>query len=305
MGGFMNDELRRIRDSLECGHCGATFKGSDSQARKVKYEGCSVYCSVLCRHAALRNKLSKPVPNRGPCKTCGKEFYSRQSKYFCSVDCYLSSEQFKEQLKRNREAMERNSPEHKCSTECLECGEKFSFRKSAKRKFCSTVCYRAHMSKRFDRWIANPEQIALPQCYDEFLDREELPCIVDGCGWRGTSLSHHVNFAHGIKSNEFKRAAGFNVSTGVVSKPLAVKLRERAPVGVAVNGNPPSRKTGSDRDVKKYVSREAKEHMKKSKALAGSGPDRECLGCGHTFKQKTPFGRALYCSVSCSWRALR
>jgi hypothetical protein len=30
-----------------------------------------------------------------------------------------------------------------------------------------------------------------------------------------------------------------------------------------------------------------------------SGPERVCAGCGVIFRQSTPFGRALYCSVEC------
>lgn len=49
MPRFMNAELEALRDNLECGHCGAKFKGSDSQAWKVKYERRTVYCSDVCR----------------------------------------------------------------------------------------------------------------------------------------------------------------------------------------------------------------------------------------------------------------
>ena len=80
MAGFMNAELVKIRDNLVCGHCECKFVGSDSQARKVKYEACIVYCSSTCRHAMMRKKFSTPAPNRGPCKHCKKEFqYSIES----------------------------------------------------------------------------------------------------------------------------------------------------------------------------------------------------------------------------------
>ena len=70
MAGFMNAELVKIRDNLVCGHCECKFVGSDSQARKVKYEACIVYCSSTCRHAMMRKKFSTPAPNRGPCTHC-------------------------------------------------------------------------------------------------------------------------------------------------------------------------------------------------------------------------------------------
>ena len=74
----MNAELERVKDNLCCGHCEAILKGSDSQARKVKYEKQVVYCSPVCRAAAIKNKLGKLMPNRGPCPTCGKEFFSHK-----------------------------------------------------------------------------------------------------------------------------------------------------------------------------------------------------------------------------------
>jgi len=49
----LSDELAAIRDSLVCGYCSATFKGSDSQARRVKYEHSTVYCSKRHRKLAM------------------------------------------------------------------------------------------------------------------------------------------------------------------------------------------------------------------------------------------------------------
>jgi hypothetical protein len=83
------------------------------------------------------------------------------------------------------------------------------------------------MSKRFDRYVANPEQVALPQCYDEFLDREILRCPVEDCDWEGKFLSCHVNFTHGIAAEKFKEMAGFNRRTGLVSKDLSKLMSER------------------------------------------------------------------------------
>jgi hypothetical protein len=50
----MTKELIAIRDALKCGCCEKTFKGTDSQARRVKYEHSTVYCSKACRRVAMR-----------------------------------------------------------------------------------------------------------------------------------------------------------------------------------------------------------------------------------------------------------
>ena len=95
MAKFMNAELIAIRDSLTCGHCGCIFKGSDSQAWKVKYEKRVVYCSDICRTVGVSKKRTKPIPNYGPCPTCKQPFFSKTSKIYCSMNCYKNSEQFK------------------------------------------------------------------------------------------------------------------------------------------------------------------------------------------------------------------
>lgn len=304
MAGFMNAELESIRDNLRCGHCEAIFKGSDSQARKVKYERGVVYCSTICRHAALKNKFGKPVPNRGPCPTCSKEFFSRTAKKFCSMDCYTKSPQLLAMIKFNTstpEARAKNAEVRRNGEfkPCLECGTEIYQKPATPRKFCSKICYRAYMARRFDRWVANPEGLALPQCYDEFLDREELTCPIDGCSWHGRFLTMHVNLSHGLPSQDFKRAAGFNLGSGLVSKPLARAMSERALVGVAAEPVPHEKtKKGT---VRSYRSKEAVEHSKKSYSLARAypGPCRQCKGCGKSFTQSTRFGRALYCSRDC------
>ena len=109
-----------------------------------------------------------------------------------------------------------------------------------------------------------------------------------------------MNTSHGITSAEFKRAAGFNKSTGVVSKLTGQRLRDRALVGVAIdssywgiidkNGN-----FGHEhRD-----SLEAKEHRAKARALVGDPPMRTCECCGSVFQQSSAYGRTLYCTKSC------
>lgn len=52
-------------------------------------------------------------------------------------------------------------------------------RPSKKSKVCGSRCYRLFMAGRFDRWIVNPQTISLPQNYDEFLVKKELPCLIE------------------------------------------------------------------------------------------------------------------------------
>lgn len=330
----MNAELEAIRDNLECGHCKARFKGSDSQAWKVKYEQRTTYCSDVCRKAAISQKKREQLiregktPRKGvlsgPCHHCGKLYESRVDKMFCSMDCYTKSKQFLDLLAKNRKNILLNAPElsermkaqiNETSKKgravpCLECGAEFyqkpETKKRPAKKFCSTTCYRTYFSKRFDRWVANPEGMALPQCYDEFLDRYELECVVEGCHWKGKHLSLHINQAHGVKANEFKRAAGFNLSTGVIAKPLAETYRKRDAAGVAKYMDDADRTTAlalsqkarADMSIH-YRSLESREHAKKARAMIGPGPHRICKGCGVGFRQSTPCGKALYCSPKC------
>ena len=65
----MNAELENIRDNLVCGHCQSVFQGTDSQARKVKYENRINYCSLACRAAAQRqppHAILRALPAKGP-----------------------------------------------------------------------------------------------------------------------------------------------------------------------------------------------------------------------------------------------
>lgn len=325
MPGFMNSELEKLRDSLLCGHCNAKFKGSDSQARKVKYEHRIVYCSGVCRSAGMSNKAQERAIEEGkklrkgaligPCKNCGQMFESRIDKMYCTLRCYIKSRQFREMQSQywgpSTEIRKKMAESRKTGKDvpCLECGEVFYQKRSLNgrpvKKFCNQTCYRSFFAKRFDRWIANPESMALPQCYDEFLDREVLACVVEGCGWKGRHLTLHVNQSHGMKADEFKRATGFNLSTGVIARPLAEALRDREIIGVALmdaDVRSSMQQLAQDALLKnpvRYRSLEGKEHALKSRAMLGHGPQRLCIGCGIDFQQSTPCGRALYCSPSC------
>lgn len=169
----------------------------------------------------------------GVCPQCRKGFRSQQKKIFCTMSCYTESPEF---LKRMRGWSEKHAGHpvgEMVAVVCSECGGRRLHKpgKAGKRRFCGTNCYRAWMAKRFDRFVANPETVALPQCYDEFLSRNLLRCPMDGCEWEGHALSNHVNFTHGITAEQFKEMAGFNRNTGLVSPSMRNSLASR-PVNV-------------------------------------------------------------------------
>lgn len=300
------DKARKASRELPCANCGAIFEGTFSQGKKFYYGASNVFCSPTCRSAKHQKVLSK---ERGPCPTCGETFRSKTSKIFCSLKCYTKSDRFKEvQSQATLKAATGKTPAQLRAQEaqktgkmipCLECGVDVYRKPSDKGKYCSKTCYRAYLAKRFDRWVANPKAINLVQCYDEFLNGNELECPVDGCGWVGHALSNHMNFAHGVTADEFKRASGFNLSTGVVSKPMRESLEARDRTGIAVL--PPKNPKTNRKGLRGYVSREALEHKAKSRAMASSdtGPTRKCRGCGQEFQQSTIFGKAKYCSIEC------
>lgn len=301
---------RSIQGSLTCNHCKCTFAGTAKQAEHVVYAGKNVYCSNACRYAFLKEKFSTPVPNRGACGGCGEKFYSRRDAKFCGMKCYTGSTQFSNMLADSRaKSMTPESIAKRAKmlrrgevNPCLECGADVYIKKSdLNKKFCNKGCYRTYMAKRFDRQIASPDQMTLPQGYDAFLDRDELNCLIIGCDWTGKHLSIHMNSAHGIQANDFKRAAGFNKGTGVVSKDVAQALRDRALQGVAMDcaawGTSEAIKAMINRII--YNSTESAEHRAKARALVINCPTRTCNGCGCVFSQSTPFGKTLYCTKEC------
>lgn len=254
--------------------------------------------------------------NQSKCGNCRREFFSRSKKKYCTLFCYTSSDQYKKMMAENiikarsPEAIEKRAKSSRkgFSVACLECGKEFYTKRYRVRRFCSFPHYRAYMNKRYDRFMANPESIALPQCYDEFLDREELKCIIGDCTWEGRHLSVHVNQAHGILANEFKKMTGFNLSSGLVSKDLSLSLSKREMRGVALDHIEKQRaaaKVAQEgwRKSKSQPSLEAVEHRKKSRILMGPGPEQSCRECGATFRRMCSAGRSLYCSIPCRTRS--
>lgn len=304
-------KLKYEGKEIPCGHCKALFVGTPTQAYNSIKQQKNVFCSAICRHAYLRGKFQTPVPEH-TCQACGIKFASRRAAKYCSLACYTGSNQFREMLVVGREksmtpasiARRAEMARRGEGKPCLECGQDVYVKKSeAKKKFCSTICYRAYMAKRFDRQIAAPETLALPQAYDEFLLKDQLPCLVEGCDWVGSHLSLHMNQMHGIVAEELKRAAGFNRSSGIVSRGLSEAMSARALTGVAARSD--LRELGAKfrgQSYKlKYASLEGKEHRAKSMLLVRSepGPTRQCIGCGNEFTQSSPMGRAKYCCKTC------
>lgn len=345
MPGFMNAELIAIRDSLVCGCCGTVFKGSDSQARKVKYEKLVVYCSKPCRAKGQGDKLRIPVPVVGACKHCGTEIRSRNAKkQYCNTACYQASDQRKTSIQENLvkianqnkvkkairdlnaatgrviltedqtliglrakgtdhlSAVAYTPPGSLCN--CLECGKAMYAKPSEVKRFCGQRCYRTYQAKRFERWAANPEPLVEIADYEAFLNRDILTCIVQGCCWEGKHLSLHVNQAHGIPAEEFKRLFGFNKHAGVIGKGLATRYSLRAPQGIArhpeMSGLQKAHQVG--RTPESYQrTKQGFENAKRCHQNIDESalPTRVCAGCGQEFVQSTVFGRTKYCTIAC------
>jgi hypothetical protein len=289
-----------------CGHCGSEFELSAAQKSGVLRHGWTPYCSQLCKIAAFKAKRKRPIPEPNKkCPVCGEIFTSKTwyDKKYCSLKCYISTPEFKERMKANAAkaaelaSIRAGNIPGKVKTICLECGGEIIYKPSQKKKYCNSLCYRRYMAKRFDRFIASPQTIALPQNYDEFLSLDELPCLIEGCSWKGHNLSFHMNMTHGVQARTFKKAAGFNLKSGIISAPLQETLRGWARHGGIV----PGYKGTGCMEMPRYRGLEAKEHYTKAMALklAKSGPLRQCKNCGKVFAQSTPMGETKYCTTDC------
>lgn len=298
---------------LQCAHCGCEFLATFRQLKRSRSSGYSgkSYCSDICRIA-----VTPPKPRKdrfpGTCATCGETFQSRYpGRIYCSMKCYVKSPQFIEMAKKNVKKANAASvlkstgelPKPKVQIICLHCGTPRIVKPSeSDKKYCSKRCYRKYMAERFDRWIAAPQDIALPQGYDEFLSQEELPCLVGGCNWVGRHLGSHVNLAHGIPVEEFKRAAGFNLGSGLVTPAVAEALSARPHIhghmfyGERYLGPPAPALTRG------YASLEGREHGMKARAIMAADtvfPPRTCIGCGQEYQPGTLNFCGKYCSVEC------
>jgi endogenous inhibitor of DNA gyrase (YacG/DUF329 family) len=294
-----------------CAGCSTQFEASAKQWQRSK-GGTSgkMYCSADCQRRSQPGRSRIHPGVYGPCPTCGGMFKSKAPKKFCSLKCYQGSEQFKAHLlanyrKGNEAAMLKSGVPIKepVQLKCLDCGKEWTAKPSqATRRFCSQSCYRSFMAKRFDRWIASPEKIALPQAYDEFLTQAELPCLIPGCSWSGGNLSNHMNFTHGVSADEFKRLAGFNKTTGVVSAPTRHALESRAHIHDALLPGPKGPVNGR----RAPQSLESKEHG--AKARLARSVVVICEKCGTEFVSSSGGRDRRFCSRKCFdsiWKAER
>lgn len=270
-----------------CDWCGEEFT-----PLSYRHHFCSSGCATAHGNSLARHEC-------GPCPTCGAMFRSRSpGKKYCRVECYIDSDQFQAMRRQNLENL---NPTLGTPRVCKGCGAEYP--RSRRAKFCTKACRRKYFAERFDRWVANPESVALPQNFDEFLARNVLTCPVTGCEWEGTFLGAHVNFAHGISARDFKKLAGFNLTSGLVgaelSEFMSAKARRLVEQGLFFRGaeecRPPAE---GDREV--YISLERKEAAKKSRAELPPYRDAwlPCRTCGAEVRQPT-MGRKLYCSIPC------
>ena len=296
MSQYKNNGKTLIIHELICSECGLAFK-TDKRSQLAAYNaGRNVCCGDECRRNASNKWQRNYKPHLlGPCKTCGKMFRSRnKGKLYCSLPCYTGSDECRLRLRDSNE-------EKKLNNECRLCGQ--ITKKS--NKFCGDRCRRTYFRDRFDRFIANPEQIALPQNYDEFLTKEELPCLVDGCDWSGVRLGQHVNLAHGITADQMREIAGFNKTTGLATLSYKEKCSHKMKRMIEDGKISP----GDIENCRGVLSHpeyrnEAKEHQQKTIAMnAGKKVDRNvrCRVCGKQVLQPL-CGVAFYCSTICRTR---
>lgn len=204
-------------------------------------------------------------------KACGKPFVSKKpDRKYCTVKCYAATPEFKA---RARATLEKARKQYKPAARkgamrpCLHCGALMYLKPSEikrGKKTCSRAHYRAYMAGRFDRAIAAPVAFKDMQGYDEYLTQDKLPCLVEGCSWAGDNLGLHMNQAHGITADDFKRLAGFNLSTGLVSQKMEAHLVARANRGTPRTLDRKKALAGRKFD---YVALERKEHAQKAALL--------------------------------------
>ena len=170
------------------------------------------------------------------CPTCEVDFPTYEDRTFCSHKCYLASDFFKE----HRQKYSQKMAEARENRQCLYCQADMSLaahllvtqkyadgKTRTPKKFCRRACHRKWFAERFDRVVANYRLLELTMSYDEFLTKEELPCLVAGCDWTGQNLSIHCNHVHGIDAATLKAMVGFNRGTGVVTCETSIKMSNR------------------------------------------------------------------------------
>ena len=194
---------------------------------------------------------------------------------------------------------------------CANCGKVIERKPSLLRSehpLCSKACYHDYRRKRFDRRIANPETLALPQDYDEFLSKDQLPCLVEGCGWVGQCLAAHMNHTHGIPRREFKKMAGFTLKRGVCTQAISEACSKNSTenhLGDRLGENFSTRP--APKGTRGPMSLQGKEARLKSYILNSELPPEGevaaiCIGCGEEFTYPKPRHSApvrRYCTPAC------
>jgi hypothetical protein len=133
--------------------------------------------------------------------------------------------------------------------------------------------------------------------------QEELPCLVEGCGWTGQFLSRHANMVHGITAEQLKELAGFNKRTGLATPAIREAMSQKALAEIAAGkmamGNA---KYLTHKGTHRPQRLEGKEHWKKATVDAMSTappkPPRPCRVCGKDVPQAF-HGATYYCSSQC------
>lgn len=157
------------------------------------------------------------------------------------------------------------------------------------------------VAKRQHRRIA--PVIVPPADHDEFLAAAVLYCLVEGCRWRGQSLSRHVR-EHGMTAREFKQRAGFNVSTGLVTEAVRERCRQasvdRDAIAKAALHRPSQAVLAAAGAAgnRAYYSIEAKGHLRK--AAQRTRCWKRCTHCGQRFQG---MASARFCDPLCQGRA--
>lgn len=161
------------------------------------------------------------------CPTCDQPFSSHvPGRKFCSVKCRARSPDFVAVAKRNAEkARAAKAQREQATRSCEWCHKSFACQPSRTQRFCSRICYRSWRAMIFDSQVGALEGVPRLNNFDEFLDRDMLDCPL--CGWEGEDLSHHLNFAHGVRAADFKLRAGFNARTGLIGRKLQARLSDR------------------------------------------------------------------------------
>ncbi len=294
---MINDGKTLEMHKYICGWCDKEFE-SDSRSQLVAVRRHNaVYCSKECKN---KRNNAQPGPHAGVCVNCGSGFRSRtKGKRYCSMKCYIESPETIERLRlRNEEAASKRP-------NCPQCGGKTK----TKRKFCSTLCQRRFFDERFDRFIASPETLALPQNYDEFFCKDELPCIIEGCDWVGHRLGYHCNIVHGIDVVKLRELAGFNRRTGTVSAPEQQRLSDQGKTlfedgktGHAFLEMQEEIKNGERERPQSNPSDtlESREHRRKAAALRRAViVTRVCNECEREYESTALAHGSLFCSVKC------